>query len=132
MRCGDGRACIKRMRSIGGRLEEVVKSARRRLGSMIERFKRAVVVGTNPESLSRRRPMPHRTKHLLATEHQLDRFTDHAGCHDAENLRAGDHAFGAKTAAEERTADVDFARSDSEKSCDAPLRYGKTLARRID
>ncbi len=132
MRRGDGRACIKRMRSIGRRLEEIVESARRRLGAMIERGQRAVLVGADPKGLPRRRPMSHRTKHLLATQHQLDRFTDHAGRHDAEHLRAGDHAFGAEAAAEERTADMDLVRGDPEQSRDAPLRQRKTLARRID
>ena len=99
---------------------------------MIECCQLAAIVGTNPQGLSRRRPMSHRTKHLLAPQHQLDRFTHHAGCHDAENLRAGDHAFGAEAAAEERTADVDFVRRDAEESGEAPLRHGKTLARGID
>ena len=76
--------------------------------------------------------MSHRTKHLLAAQHQLDRLSHHPGRHDAEYLRSGDRAFGAEAAAEERTSDVDFARSDPEKSREASLRHGKTLARGID
>ncbi len=132
MRRGDGRACIKRVRNVGCRLEEIVERARRRLGAMIERCQLAVIVGTDPQGLPRRRPMSHRTKHLLAPQHQLDRFTHQTGRHDAEHLRAGDHAFGAEAAAEEWTADMDFVRRDAEQSGEPPLRHGKTLARRID
>ena len=132
MRRGDGRARIKRMRSVGRRLEEVVEGARRRLRPMIERRQLAVDVGTHPQGLPRRSPVSHRAVHLLATEHQLDRLSHHAGRHDAENLRSRDEAFGAEAAAEERTADVDLVGRDAEKSGEASLRHGKTLARRID
>ena len=76
--------------------------------------------------------MSYRAIHLLATEHQLHRFADHAGGNDAENLWSGDESFGAKAAAEEWTADMDLVRGHSEQSGEAPLRHGKTLTRRID
>src|ERR1700730_7402140 len=76
--------------------------------------------------------MSHRTKHLLPTEHKFDRLADHAGRHDAQNLWPGDGALRAEAAAEERTADVNPVRRDSEKTGNTPLRHGKTLAWRID
>ena len=76
---------------------------------MIERRQLAVIVGTHPQGLPRRCPVSHRTKHLLATEHQLDRLSDHPGRHDAEHLRSSDQSFAAEAAAEERTADVNIA-----------------------
>jgi hypothetical protein len=61
MRCGDGRARIKRVRSVGRRLEEIVEGARRRLGVMIERRQLAVARRRPSAGLPRRRPMSHRT-----------------------------------------------------------------------
>ena len=132
MRRGDGRACIKRMRGVGRWLEEVVERARCRLGVMIDRRQVAIAVRAHAQGLPRRSAVSHRTKHLLATEHQFDRLSDHTGRHDAENLRSGDQSFAPEAAAEERTADVNLVRGDAEKSGEAALRHGQTLARRID
>ena len=99
---------------------------------MVDCSQRAVVIGTHPEALTGLGPVPHGPKHLLATEHQLDRLSHHPGRHDAENLWACDHALGTEAAAEEGTADVDFVRGDAEKSREASLRHGETLAGGID
>ena len=132
VRRGDGRAGIERMRGVGGRLEEVVEGARRRLGVMIDRGQRAVAVGAHAQGLPRRRAMADRAVHLLAAQHQLDRPADQPRRHDAEHLRPRDEALGAEAAAEERTADVDVLRRDAEQSRDPPLRHDEALARRVD
>ena len=99
---------------------------------MIERRQLTVIVGPHPQGLPRCRPVSHGTKHLIAAEHQLDRLSHHPRRHDAEHLRSGDHSFAAETAAEERAADMDFVRGDSEQSGQATLRHGETLAWRVD
>jgi hypothetical protein len=75
--------------------------------------------------------MPHRTEHLFASEHELDRFSNRARGDGAENLRAGDQAFAAKAAAEKRTADVNVFRRYAEQAGQTCLRQRKTLAGRI-
>ena len=72
------------------------------------------------------------TEHLLAAQHELDRAVDQFGRHDAEYLRAGNHAFRAEAAAEERAADEDVLGRDAEQAGDAGLRHRHALARRID
>ena len=99
---------------------------------MIERSQLALTIGTHSQCLPRGCPVSHRTKHLLAAEHQLDRLSNHPGGDDAENLRSGDQAFGPEPAAEEWATDVDLVRGDPEKSGQARLRQRKTLAWRID
>src|ERR1700754_3805039 len=99
---------------------------------MIERGQRAILVGTHPQGLPRRRPVTDRAIHLLAPEHELDRPPDHTGRHDAENLRSGNKAFAAEAATEEWTADVNVARRYSEDSRQASLRHEESLTRCID
>src|ERR1700756_4574457 len=98
---------------------------------MIDCDQLAVLVGAPAQGLPRRRPVADRTVHLLAPQHELDRLSNHAGREDAENLRSGDQAFAAEAAAEERAADVNVIRRDSEQAGKTPLRNGETLARRI-
>src|SRR4029077_15081101 len=132
MRGRDGGARIKRVRNIGSRLEEIVERARHRLGAMIERDQRAVAVGAKTQGLPRRRAVAHRTEHLVAPEHELDRSAHGAGGNGTENLRSGHQTFGAEAAAEKRTADVNLIGRYAEQSGKTPLRHRHTLTRRID
>jgi hypothetical protein len=54
VRRGDGRTRVKRMRGVGGRLEEVVEGARHRLRVMIDRGQQAVAVSANAKPLAGR------------------------------------------------------------------------------
>ena len=128
----DGGARVGRMGGTGSRLEEIVECARHRPGAMIDRNQLAVLVGAQAQGLPRRRPVADRTVHLLAPQHELDRLPDHAGRDDAENLRSGDQAFAAETAAEKRAADVNVVRQYSEQARKTPLRNSETLGRRVD
>ena len=132
MRGGDGRAGVKRMRGVGGRLEEIVEGARCGLGVMIDRGQQAVAVGADAKPLAGGRAMADRAVHLFAAQHELDRPADQSSRHDAEDLRPGDQALGAEAAAEEGAADMNLLRGDAEQSRDPPLGHGEALARRID
>src|ERR1700716_4346069 len=93
------------MRGIGGRLEEIVKTARCRFGVMIDRGQQAVAVGANAYPLAGGCTMADRAVHLVAAQHQLDRPADQPGRQDSEDLRSGGKALGAEAATEEGAAD---------------------------
>src|SRR4029077_4684722 len=118
--------------NVGGRLEEIVERAGRRLGVMIERGQSAVTIGAETQGLPRRRTMPYRTEHLLAAQHELDRPARDARSDDAENLRSRDEAFAAEAAAQEWAADVNRRRRQVEHCGQTRLRPSEALARRID
>jgi hypothetical protein len=89
VRRGDGRAGVKRMRGVGGRLEEIVEGARCGLRVMIDCGQPAVTVGADAEPLAGGRTIAHRTVHLFAAQ-ELDRPADKSGRQDAEDQRPGD------------------------------------------
>ena len=115
VRCGDGRARVKRVRGVGSRLEEIVEGARCRLRVMADCGQPAVAVSTDAERLPGGRAMTYRTIHLFAAQHELDRPADQSGRHDAEDLRPEDQALGAEAAAQEGAANMDFFRRDAEE-----------------
>ena len=110
MRGGDGRARVKRMRGVGGRLEEVVEAARHGLGVMIDRGQQAVAVGANAKPLPGGRAVADGAIHVFAAQHELDRPADHSSRHDAEDLWPGDQAFRSEAATQEGAADMNLVR----------------------
>src|SRR5258708_36244279 len=99
---------------------------------MIDCCQPAVAVGADTEPLAGGRTMAHRTVHVLAAQHELDRLADQSGRHDAEDLRPGDQALAAEAAAQEGAANMDLLRGDAEEPRDPPLSQGEALAWRID
>src|SRR6202034_2514790 len=112
---GDRRARVERMRGVGGRFEEVVEAARRRLGVMIDRGQQAVVVSANAKPLAGGRAMADGAIHVFTAQHQLDRPADQSSRHDAEYLWPGDQAFRSEAAAQEGAADVNLVRRNAEQ-----------------
>ena len=110
MRGGDGGARIERVRNVGGRLEEIVERARRRLGVMIERGQRRRhrrCRGARSAASARDgRP----AEHLLAAQHQLDRPADQRAAMTPSTCGPEIMPFAAEAAAEKRAADVDLVR----------------------
>ena len=93
----DRGAGIKRMRGVGGRLEEIVEGARRRLGVMVDRGQHAIAVGADAQRLAGRRTMADRAVHLFTAQHELDRLADQPRRQDAEDLRPRDQALASRS-----------------------------------
>src|SRR5260370_26951723 len=110
MRRGDGRTRVKRMRGVGGRVEEIVEGVRHCFRAMIDRGEQAGAVDANAKWLTRRRAMAYRAIHLFTAQHEFDRSADQSGRHDAEDLRPGHQALGAKAASQKGAANVDLLR----------------------
>ncbi|MGY4509252.1 hypothetical protein ACVIN2_002706 [Bradyrhizobium sp. USDA 3650] len=132
MRGADRRRRIERVRGIGRGLVEIVERARHGARVVIERCQAPLAIGTDAQPLPRRRAMADRAIHLLAAQHQLDRFADELCRHDAEDRRAGHEPLRAEPTAEERAADVDLVVRDAEQFGDARQRQHETLGRHVD
>src|SRR6202048_2063532 len=98
------------MRGVGGRLEEIVESARCDLRVMIDRGQQAVAVRPDAKPLAGGRTMAHRTVHVFTAQHELDRPPDQSGRQDAEDLRSRDQALRSEAASEKRAANMNLVR----------------------
>ena len=132
VRGGNRRTRIKRMRGVGGGLEEIVERARRDLRVMVDRSQNAIGIGADAHPLAGSRTMAHGTIHLFTAQHEFDRPADQPCCKNAEHLRPLEQTFRAEAATEIWTANMDFVRRNAEQSRDPRLRHRHALARRID
>jgi hypothetical protein len=117
------------MADLDSGFEEIVEAARGCPHMVVDCRQRALAVGAQPERLPRRRAMADRPEHLFPAQHQLHRPPDQACGEDAEGLRPGNHALGAKPTTEEWAEDMDIFRGDPKQPGDPRLRPGQTLAR---
>src|SRR5437868_438501 len=110
VRGGNRRARIKRMRGVGGGLEEIVERACCDLRAMIERSQNAIGISADAHALAGRRTMAHGAIHLFTAQHEFDRPADQPRCTNAEHLRPLEQTLRAKAATEIWTANMDLVR----------------------